>query len=208
MKRLFVFFLGVAIFRATTSCAQAPSTNHVTGANGLTDYIIDGQLDPTLTLQRGVTYRFVVTAVGHPFDIKTNHTTTASGRYNNGVTGQGASSGSTLTFAVPLDAPNSLFYQCEIHLAMSGILTIVDPPVPPTVNIVDIVVTDTGVTLHSTGATNWDAIPEYSSNLNAWASVPFFTNALADGTNTTTFNRLDEICGPNVFLRVRNQQNN
>ena len=208
MKRLFLFFLGLAIFRATTACAQAPLTNHVTGANGLSDYIIDGQLDPTLTLQRGVTYRFVVTAVGHPFDVKTNHTTTTTGRYNNGVTGQGAQSGTTLTFAVPLDAPNPLFYQCEIHAAMGGTLTIVDPPAqPPTVNIVDIIVSDTGVTLHSTGASNWNAIPEFSSNLTAWAAVQLFTNVLANNTNTTTFNRLDEICGSNVFLRVRNQSN-
>jgi hypothetical protein len=204
MKRLFLFFLGVAILRVTTACAQAPLTNHVTGANGLSDYIIDGQNDPTLTLQRGVTYRFQVSVIGHPFDIKTNRTVFASDRYNSGVTGQGAQN-STLTFAVPLDAPSLLHYQCESHAGMGGDLTIVDPPAtPPTVQVVDIVVTDTSVVLRSTGATNWNATPEYSSNLNAWADVPIFTNVLANNTNTTTFDRLDAICGSNVFLRVRN----
>jgi hypothetical protein len=207
MKRLFLFFLCLAIFRGTTACAQAPLTNHVTGANGLSDYIIDGQLDPALTLQRGVTYRFVVSVIGHPFDIKTNRTTLSGDRYNIGVTGQGAQN-STLTFAVPVSAPNLLHYQCESHGAMGGDLNIVDPPTPPpTGQIVDIVVTDTSVTLHSLGATNWNASPEYSSNLNAWAAVVDFTNAFANNTNTTTFNRLDEICGSNVFLRVRNQSN-
>jgi hypothetical protein len=41
-----------------------------------------------------------------------------------------------------------------------------------------------------------------------WASVPGFTNTFANGTNVTTFDRLDPICGPNVFLRVSQQPPN
>jgi len=62
----------------------------------------------------------------------------------------------------------------------------------------------------STGTnTTWLLIPEYNSNLlNAtWASVPTYTNTFANGTNTTVFDRLDPICGPNVFLRLRQQEN-
>jgi hypothetical protein len=62
----------------------------------------------------------------------------------------------------------------------------------------------------STGTnTTWTLIPEFSSNLvgGTWGPVPSYTNTFANGTNTTTFNRLDPICGPNVYLRVRQQQN-
>jgi hypothetical protein len=213
--RLLVAFACLTTFVATSARAQtAPLTNSVSGAvfNGttFTDYIINGQNDPTLTLYRGVTYVFQVrSGFLHPFDIKTNSTTTASDRYNNGVTGQGATT-TDLTFAVPLNAPNSLFYHCEVHPQMGGTLNIIDPPPgPPTVTIVYIAVTDNLVTVHSTGATNWTAIPEFSSNLtaSAWSTVPNYTNSFASGTNITTFDRLDAICGPNVFLRVRNQSN-
>ena len=55
----------------------------------------------------------------------------------------------------------------------------------------------------------WLLIPEFTSNLvnGAWAPVPGFTNSFIDGTNTTVFNRLDPICGPNVFLRLRQRRN-
>ena len=66
------------------------------------------------------------------------------------------------------------------------------------------------VVMTSTGTeTTWLLVPEFSSNLvsGAWASVPTYTNTFANGTNTTIFPRLDPICGPNVFLRLRQQQN-
>lgn len=192
---------------ASAVCAEnAPSTNSVT-ALGLSAYVINGQQNPTLTLQRGVTYVFQLNASFHPFDIKTNLTTTSLNRYDNGVTGQGTTVGNVV-FAVPMDAPDQLFYHCENHAAMGGVLNIVSPPSPPTVKIVYISVTDTHVMMQSTGASNWMAMPEYSSNLSAhaWMPVQNFTNVFANGTNTTTFGRLDSSLGTNIFLRIRNQQ--
>src|ERR1051326_4762627 len=118
----------------------APLTNSVT-PNGFSSWVINGQQNPTLTLLRGVTYVFQVNASFHPFDIKTNLTTTSSDRYNNGVTGQGVQVGN-LTFVVPTNAPNQLFYHCENHLSMGGTLNIINPPSPPTVNIVYISISD------------------------------------------------------------------
>src|SRR5262249_20143552 len=174
--------------------------------NGLSSYLINGTNNATLTLSRGVTYVFSVTASGHPFFIMTNFTTDTSHEYTDGVTGNGVQVG-TLTFAVPASAPDTLFYHCQFHSPMGGTLNIVSPPSPPTVNIVFISVTDTNILMLSTGASNWTAIPEFNSNLtlNAWATVPGFANSFSNGTNTTTFGRLDPICGPNVFLRIRNQ---
>ena len=96
---------------------------------GLTDYLIDGQNDPMLTLTRGQTYVFNVDAFGHPFWIKTAHSTTSANRYDNGVTNNGVQQG-TLTFAVPLDAPSTLFYSCGNHPQMWGPINVVEAPTP------------------------------------------------------------------------------
>ena len=41
------------------------------------------------------------------------------------------------------------------------------------------------------------------TGLTALHQLPGFTNVFANNTNTTRFNRLDPICGRNIFLRVR-----
>jgi hypothetical protein len=176
--------------------------------SGISGYIINNQFNPTLTLQRGVTYVFSVNASGHPFYIKTVPGNTGTGnQYTSGVTSNGVQIG-TLTFAVPLDAPDTLYYHCSFHLSMGGTLTITTPVVPPTVRIVFISVSD-NVVIKSTGATNWSAIPEYICAVGStnWTPVANFTNILANNTNTTSFNRLDAVCGPNAILRIRNQHN-
>jgi hypothetical protein len=88
-------------------------------------------------------------------------------------------------------------------------LTGLSSPVPPP-NTILMVRVGTNVVMTSTGTnTTWLLVPEYSSNLTAgaWAPVPHFTNTYANGTNVTVFDRLDPICGPNVFLRVSQRQN-
>ena len=86
--------------------------------------------NPTLTLYRGNTYKFVVDSAGHPFNIMTEPFKTGvdvdgstSVIYNNGVTNNAVEKG-TLTFTVPTDAPDVLYYQCSSHAAMHGILRI------------------------------------------------------------------------------------
>ena len=81
--------------------------------------------DPTLTLERGKTYEFDVSSIGHPFWIKTNQVTGSSNQYNDGITNNGLSSGK-LTFTVPDDAPSTLYYICQIHGNMTGMINIVD----------------------------------------------------------------------------------
>jgi hypothetical protein len=105
--------------------AGAQTSFTVTAAS-TSNYTIDGDADPTLTLIRGSTYQFVVNTPGHPFYIKTARIAGTGSRFDDGVTGQGTTSG-TLTFVVPLNAPNPLHYQCSNHSAMGGTLTITDP---------------------------------------------------------------------------------
>lgn len=187
--------------------ARAQITNNVTGGDGF-NYTINGQPDPTLTLQRGVTYIFKLSNLSlHPFWIKSSLGFGSTGRYDVGVTNNGATSGNVI-FAVQASAPDTLFYQCGNHSAMNGVLNIVSPPSPPTVRIVHINVADL-ITIRSTGTNGWSAIPEYRCiGGTNWLVVPSFTNTFASGTNTTTFPRLEAICGPEgALLRIRNQQN-
>jgi hypothetical protein len=75
------------------------------------------------TLERGKTYTFQVNAPGHPFLIKSVQGTGTANAYNNSITNNGVASGE-ITFTVPADAPNTLFYNCEFHGSMTGVITI------------------------------------------------------------------------------------
>ncbi len=97
---------------------------------GTTAYVLNGgdlsnASNPDLTLTRGMTYTFTVNASGHPFFIKTVQGNTNANAYNSGVTNNGAQNG-TISFTVPMNAPDTLYYNCQFHSAMTGVLTIVD----------------------------------------------------------------------------------
>ena len=75
---------------------------------------------------RGFTYEFDVNASGHPFWIQTVPAPYSSGNvYNSGVTNNGAQVGK-ITFAVPYDAPSTLYYVCQFHSSMTGTININD----------------------------------------------------------------------------------
>ena len=97
--------------------------------SGASDYIFTAEglqgNDPTLTLVRGKTYEFDVSAGGHPFWIKTIQGSGSFNQYNEGITNNGASIGK-LTFTVPNDAPSTLYYNCQYHGSMTGKINIVD----------------------------------------------------------------------------------
>src|SRR5262245_41668875 len=114
--------VAVLLLGIVAPAAQAQIQHTVTNS-GLTAYRIDGVLNPALSMVRGETHVFNVSAIGHPFYIKTAHVTGTGSQYTSGVTGQGVTSG-TLTFVVPLDAPSTLYYQCGVHLAMSNTISI------------------------------------------------------------------------------------
>lgn len=100
-------------------------TNSGSGA-----YIINGASNPTLNLYRGTIYTFNITATGHPFWIQTTNSGYNSGSaYNIGVVGNGTQNG-TLTFSVPNDAPNTLYYVCQFHESMNGTINITENPNP------------------------------------------------------------------------------
>ena len=75
--------------------------------------------NPTLYLQKGKNYRFSVNASGHPFWIKTTRSTGVGNSYNDGVVDNGAEVG-IVTFKVPYNAPDILYYNCQYHSSMNG----------------------------------------------------------------------------------------
>ena len=105
----------------------------LTAPNAPSDYTFSGdgfptsQTDPTLYLIRGQTYKFVNNTGGHPFRIQSTTATVGGGtQYNSGVTNQDAGNGVTLTFVVPMDAPDTLYYQCTAHIGMFGTINILN----------------------------------------------------------------------------------
>ena len=91
------------------------------------DYIFTGDgfptsaNDPTLYLTRGKTYKFKDISGGHPLEIRQS---AGGAAYNSGVTNNGGSG--TIEFTVPMDAPNSLVYQCIYHAGMLGDIVILN----------------------------------------------------------------------------------
>lgn len=85
------------------------------GFSGLED-------NPTIYVSRGVKYNFNVVNGGHPFQIQS--TSGLGGTvYNDGITNN-AAAGDTLVWEVRMDAPGTLYYQCTVHAAMNGTITV------------------------------------------------------------------------------------
>lgn len=108
--------VSATVYTVTNQAASA----YVFSGGGLTDAV-----NPDFTFKRGATYEFEVNTPGHPFFIKSTQTTGTGDTYDNGVTDNGASSG-TIVFTVPNDAPDTLFYICEFHGSMTGTISIID----------------------------------------------------------------------------------
>jgi hypothetical protein len=94
--------------------------------SGTSAYVIDFQNNPTLTLVRGNTYTFTLVLDNPlPFFIKTQPSLGINNQYTNGVTNNGAVTG-TITFTVPQDAPDTLYYVNSTQPNMQGILNVIN----------------------------------------------------------------------------------
>lgn len=114
-----------------TVTVETKTSDHPYNGQGWPEgYVIDGDQGAELTLVRGETYEFQMDGVSaiHPFYISTSESGASAGVYNDGVTGNFATGNETLTFAVPLDAPDPLWYQCASHTFMGYRLNVTDSP--------------------------------------------------------------------------------
>ena len=126
--------------------------------NGASDFLISNKNDPTLTLERGKTYEFDVNAPGHPFWIKTTSSSGTGNSYMDGISNNGASNG-IIKFKVPQDSPDQLYYNCQFHSSMNGIIYIVDN------NSSGVIITDTSSNSNTGGGYGYgyDLILTYNS---------------------------------------------
>lgn len=132
-----LFILLFTIFSVFISCSNnddeptGTSTEIYSIVNNVNiSYIFNGEglsneSNPDFTFKRGSTYIFNLDTPGHPFFIKSVQGSTTANAYNSGVSNNGAISGSVI-FTIPLDAPNTLYYNCEFHSTMTGTFTIID----------------------------------------------------------------------------------
>ena len=75
--------------------------------------------NPEIYLIRGQNYRFNLNSGGFPFYIKTEPTADLNNLYPNGVEGNGSQVG-IVTFKVPYNAPNILYYHASNTAGMGG----------------------------------------------------------------------------------------
>ena len=107
---------------------RSPMTWWEIGANQANHFTINGPGfssptdDPTLYVIRGMTYAFDNTANGtnHPFRIQSTQGLSGTA-YTQGQSGSGTN---VLYWTVPMDAPNTLYYQCTIHALMNGAINV------------------------------------------------------------------------------------
>src|SRR5436853_2719438 len=184
------------------SICQGQSNHTIATPGSSFAFSVDGgpATNTTITMLAGSTNNLTIsTASFHPVVIQNSQDTLPANRYAN-ASPQNISSGVIKVIIPSTGFPTTLYYVCAVH-GFSGQINITAPvlPPPPPNRILSINV-GTNVVMTSTGTnTTWLFIPEFSSNLvgGLWAPVPNFNNTFANGTNRTTFNRLDPICGPN-----------
>ena len=134
----------------TTTTTIAPGAFNVTN-NGSSNYVINGNSNPTLTVTEGEIYTFNISSVGHPFWIKTVNSTGTVNQYNTGVTNNGTDDG-TITWTVSYDAPSTLYYNCQFHSAMAGTINVIDVPTTTTTGAPTTTTTAAGTTTTTTAA--------------------------------------------------------
>ena len=102
------------------------SVNFRVTSTGISAYVIDYVPNPALTLIRGNTYVFNLNLdVASPFWIKSAPSQGTGDQYNTGVSRNGSQTGN-ITFTVPQDAPDNLYYASETQFNMQGTFAIVD----------------------------------------------------------------------------------
>ena len=94
--------------------------------NNATSWAIDYEPNPTLTLIRGNTYTFNLTqTVPLKFYIKTELSYGTTNLWSEGVFNNGVATG-LITFTVPQDAPDTLYYCNDVEFNFRGQMNIVD----------------------------------------------------------------------------------
>ena len=94
--------------------------------NNTSSWNIDFEINPTLTLVRGNTYNFNLSQTAPwAFYIKTEISLGTTNLYSSGVFNNGGTEG-LVTFTVPQDAPDTLYYCNDLQINLRGQFNIID----------------------------------------------------------------------------------
>ena len=183
-----------------------PTTTYEINYEGLTAYKFTGpgldgtELNPSIYVVRGQKYIFSNVLGAHPFQLQTVAGTGES-PYTDGVTGDQPIDLGSFEWEVPMDAPSTLYYQCTVHTAMSGVIYVLDNSGGGGAGAVESVNSQTGVVslgiqdmddfgLNLLGGSTWDddgsegASP---TSAGSWSSLDNrFSRYAADGSDLGT----------------------
>jgi len=158
----------------------------------------ENENNPELKLYRGNTYKFNVNARGHPFYIMTEPYKDGSTNlfYTSGVTNAGADEG-TVTFVVPTDAPDILYYQCGNHDAMYGILQIKTASSTTEINVEDDIVGVKNYSLRTLNLSNGMKIKFKNYNVaSAYQDKEYYVEGVGDAITLTD---VDDLITPGSY---------
>jgi len=195
----------ISNINSLASVLTGSTTYTITVANvsGQNVFVIDGVNNPTLALVRGNTYVFDLSDSsnsGHPLAFKDG----SGNAYTSGVTSSGTagSSGATVTFAVPSDAPSSLRYYCTAHgnamgntiTASSNNLSVVAGSISNVNNvggsITNVNTVSGSIANVNTVATNINSVNDFADKYRIGSSDPTSNNDEGDLFYNTTSNIL------------------
>lgn len=172
------------------------TTEYVFTPNGVTT-------NPQVRLYRGQTYVFEINAIGNPFSIVTERSVGGQYRYTDGVTGYAIESGS-ITFTVPLNAPDQLFYQSETSLDTGGIFIISSIDDNTEIDIeLDILGKKTYTLTNGTSLSNGMLI-SFSGNVtpNKYASGTFYVEGVGVAIKLINSEILDSIAPSPDYITI------
>lgn len=98
-----------------------PPSDFLVTVNGNLQWVVNGMVNPTLTLTRGQSYTFDLTAFGdeHPFVINANANNPFGTAY------AGPSSGATISFTPTAQMPATIYYHGVVHYgSMKGTINL------------------------------------------------------------------------------------
>jgi len=137
---------------------------------------------PTLYMTRGQTYKFTYSGFAssdHPLYLATTGSSAwAAGANNNQYTSGVTSQSDSLEFAVPSDAPDTLYYHCGLHAGMGGTIEIYDSGA---INIIQNVQAENNWSVEVAS----QAAPNLKREWNSW-----FEANLTVNTTGATFGRI------------------
>jgi YHS domain-containing protein len=159
---------------------------------------LENERNPDITLYRGNTYKFIKETESHPFYIMTEPSKDGIGAdgstsvvYSTGVTNNGMAKG-MLTFEVPTDAPDTLYYQCGSHDGMYGILNIRTVTSNSQINVADDIVGVKNYKLRKLELSNGMKIKFSSSKVSSeYRNKEYYVEGVGDAISLTDITVLE-----------------